>query len=202
MTTRKSPTTETGGYTLLELMVAVTVGAVVMTAVYSVFSTAIRSERSANNALTPLRSARYAFAVLARDARNLDPLCLPTEIQCGESSCLFPVADGAGRRKWVEYEEKEGRLVKTTWTDSGEGPDRKDPLAVLIVCRELSKAVFRSTKRGKTLLSEDSMDKRNVLPGMLGLRLHFGPEASPRTTYRSSVFLEISPQLQTVAKPK
>ena len=183
-------------------MIAVVVGALVMTAVYSVFSTAVRSERGAQKALAPMHSARYAFAVLARDARNLDPFCLPEEIRCGESSCLFPVTTDSGGRNWVEYTAEDGRLVKTTWPDSGDGPDRKNPGRVLTVCRELARAVFETAKRGKTLLSENSMDKRDVVPGMLGLRLHFGQNDSPRTTYRTAVLLEITPQPRSVQQPE
>ncbi|OEU68783.1 MAG: hypothetical protein BA863_06580 [Desulfovibrio sp. S3730MH75] len=175
-------------------MIAVLVGALVMTAVYSVFTTAVRTERGTQKALTPLRGARYAFTVLEKDIRNLDPFCLPQDIHCKDSSCLFPVVDESGKRIWVEYKTDDKELKKIIWSDSTDGPDREKQLSEWTLCRDLSKAVFETVSRGNNLLPEDSMDERRTFPGMIDLKLVFGENESPRNTYRSSVLLEITPQ--------
>lgn len=194
MTTRKSPTTDQEGFTLLELMIAILIGALVMTAVYSVFTAAVRTEKSTQKALVPLRGARYAFSILERDLSNLDPFCQPREIRCEESSCLFPVEDGSGKRTWSEYSLENGKLQKTGWPDSGDSPNREKALSRLTLCRGLAKVVFKKVPRGKSPLPEDSMDERRSFPGMINLTLRFGRDESPRDTYRTSVLFEITPQ--------
>lgn len=123
--TRKSPITEQGGFTLLELLIAALVGGLVMTAVYSVFSTAVRTEQSTRRVLEPLRSARYAFTVLDRDVRNMDPQCLPQDIRCKDESCTFPVLDRSGKRHWVEFTARNGQLEKISRPDFGGVPHRE-----------------------------------------------------------------------------
>ncbi|GKT27784.1 prepilin-type N-terminal cleavage/methylation domain-containing protein, partial [Aduncisulcus paluster] len=89
--TRTSPITDPiadqSGFTLLGLLVAITIGSVVLTAVYSIFVTATRVERGAQAVLSPMRSAAYAFSMLGRDVRNLDPLCSASDISCQDSKC-------------------------------------------------------------------------------------------------------------------
>jgi len=193
--TRISPTTDANGFTLLELLVAMTVGAVVLTAVYSIFVTATRVEKGAQAILTPMRSASYAFSMLGRDVRNLDPLSPASNILCNAGKCRFPVVDKKGKRIWVQYILKDKILWREEREDKNGKPKKGKPRSKMELCNGVVEARFKLTPRGRgTKLSGDSTVASKPGPGMIGLVLDFKEGPSRRDVFRSRILLEVTPQ--------
>ncbi|TIH18114.1 prepilin-type N-terminal cleavage/methylation domain-containing protein [Marinifilum sp. JC120] len=193
--TRISPTTDEGGFTLLELLVAITVGAVVLTAVYSIFVTATRVEKGAQAMLTPMRSASYAFSMLGRDVRNLDPLCAVSDIICKKTKCQFPILDEKGKRIWVQYVLKENRLWREQRKDKKGKPEKGKPLSKMELCSGVVEIRFKLTNRGHGGGATGDLNTASkVGPGMIGLVLDFKEGPSRRAIYRSQILLEVTPQ--------
>ncbi|MFW5501419.1 MULTISPECIES: PilW family protein [unclassified Maridesulfovibrio] len=199
MITRTSPTTDPiadqGGFTLLELLVAITIGSVVLTAVYSIFVTATRVERGAQAVLSPMRSAAYAFSMLGRDVRNLDPLCSASDISCQDSKCQFPVLDEKGKRIWVRYVLKESTLWREERKDKKGKPEKGKPISKMELCSGVVETRFKLTARGHGGNAAGAGTTTAVSgPGMIGLVLDFKEGPSRRSVFRSQVLLEVTPQ--------
>ncbi|WP_319777159.1 prepilin-type N-terminal cleavage/methylation domain-containing protein [Maridesulfovibrio sp.] len=195
MRTRTSPTTDAAGFTLLELLVAITIGSVVLTAVYSIFVTATKVERKAQAVLSPMRSAAYAFSMLGRDVRNLDPLCRNSDISCHTNSCRFPIVDEKGKRVWVLYILKENILWREQRKDKNGKPEKGKPFSKMELCSGVVETRFSLTARGHGggVTGELNTATKSG-PGMIGLVLDFKEGVSRRDIYRSQILLEVTPQ--------
>ncbi|WP_320006594.1 prepilin-type N-terminal cleavage/methylation domain-containing protein [Maridesulfovibrio sp.] len=194
MKTRTSPTTDAGGFTLLELLVAITIGSVVLTAVYSIFVTATKVETKAQAVLSPMRSAAYVFSMLGRDVRNLDPQCQDSDITCHEGKCQFPIVNKKGERIWVRYVLEERTLWREERADKKGKPEKGKPLSKMELCSELVESRFRLTARGHGGGVTGELNAANESgPGMIGLVLDFREGPSRREVFRSQVLLEVTP---------
>ncbi len=92
---RKSPTGN-AGFTLLELLLALSIGSIVAAAVYGSFHTAIKAKTRAEAAMKPLRTARYVFSAIKRDLQNIAVNSHVVEVDCNAEHCSFPVStDGS-----------------------------------------------------------------------------------------------------------
>ena len=195
MKTRTSPTTDESGFTLLELLVAITIGSVVLTAVYSIFVTATKVEQKAQAVLSPMRSAAYTFSMLGRDVRNLDPSCRAGDILCRDSKCRFPVVDEKGQRIWVRYELKGGTFWREERKDKNGKPKKGKPLSKLELCSGVVEVRFKLTERGHGGgVTGELNTATETGPGMIGLVLDFKEGHSRRDVYRSQILLEVTPQ--------
>ncbi|MGE4557982.1 MAG: PilW family protein [Desulfovibrionaceae bacterium] len=192
MTRRTSPTIEASGFTLLELLVAITVGSIVITAVYAVFSTALRTQRKAQQTIGPMRSARYAFERLANDARNLDPFCRPADVECAGETCRFPILDAQGARLWVQYAGQDGRLVRKLANNTADAADAQHPGQIDFLCSNVARASF-SLKSKQGLAVARSTPKGAAAPDAIGLKLVFGKGTQPRAVFDTLVMLEVTP---------
>ena len=195
MKTRTSPITDEGGFTLLELLVAITIGSVVLTAVYSIFVTATKVEQRAQAVLSPMRSASYVFSMLGRDVRNLDPQCRVTDIHCHSEKCQFPIVDKKGKRIWVRYVLKEDVLWREERMDKKGKPEKGKPLANLELCSGVVEIRFKLTQRGDGGGVTGELKAANESgPGMIGLVMDFKEGPSRRDIFRSQILLEVTPQ--------
>ncbi|WP_163351930.1 prepilin-type N-terminal cleavage/methylation domain-containing protein [Desulfovibrio sp. JC010] len=195
MKTRTSPTTDEGGFTLLELLVAITIGSVVLTAVYSIFVTATKVEQRAQAVLTPMRSASYAFSMLGRDVRNLDPLCRNSDIVCHDSKCQFPILDKKGKRIWVRYVLEENILWREERRDKNGKLEKGKPLSKIELCSGVLETRFKLIARGHGGgVTGELNTATGSGPGMIGMVLDFKEGPSRREVYRSKILLEVTPQ--------
>ncbi len=195
MRTRTSPITDEGGFTLLELLVAITIGSVVLTAVYSIFVTATKVEQRAQTVLTPMRAASYAFNMLGRDVRNLDPQCKTSDIHCHSDTCQFPIVDKKGKRIWVRYVLKEDVFWREERKDKKGKPEKDKLISKLELCSGVVEIRFKLTKRGYGggVTGELKMAGESG-PGMIGLVMDFKEGPSRRDIFRSHILLEVTPQ--------
>lgn len=198
MKTQTSPITDEGGFTLLELLVAITIGSVVLTAVYSIFVTATKVEQRAQEVLSPMRSASYAFSMLGRDVRNLDPQCRDSDIVCNDGKCQFPIIDQKGERIWVRYVLKDDILWREQRKDKKGKPEKGKPLSKMELCSGVVETRFKLTKRGHGggVTGELNTSSESG-PGMIGMVLDFKEGPSRRDVFRSQILLEVTPQKKT-----
>ncbi|WP_419781841.1 PilW family protein [Maridesulfovibrio sp.] len=194
MKTRTSPTIDAGGFTLLELLVAITIGSVVLTAVYSIFVTATKVEIKAQAVLSPMRSASYVFSMLGRDVRNLDPQCRDSDVTCQDGKCQFPIVDKKGERIWVRYVLEDATLWREERKDKKGKPEKGKPLSKMELCSELVEVRFRLTARGHGGgVTGELNTATGAGPGMIGLVLDFKEGPSRREVFRSQILLEVTP---------
>jgi prepilin-type N-terminal cleavage/methylation domain-containing protein len=192
VTRRTSPTIEASGFTLLELLVAITVGSIVITAVYAVFTTALRTQRKAQQVFGPMRSARYAFEALADDVRNLDPFSKPADVQCSGKTCQFPILTPLGARLWVQYTGQDGRLVRRLANNTAHAAGTQPSGQGDFLCSNVARASF-SLKSKQGLAAARSAPTAAPAPTAIGLQLVFGRGAQPRTVFDTLVMLEVAP---------
>jgi hypothetical protein len=159
------------------------VGSIVITAVYAVFSTALRTQRKAQQTIGPMRSARYAFESLANDARNLDPFCKPADVECAGETCRFPILDAQGARLWVQYAGQDGRLVRKLANNTADATDTQNSGQADFLCSNVARASF-------SLKSKQGLA---AAPDAIGLKLVFGKGTQPRTVFDTLVMLEVTP---------
>ena len=79
------------GFTLLELLMALSIGSIVLTAVYGTFHTAIKAKTRAEAAMTPLRTARYFFCALKTDIQHIPVNTKAASLDCKKDRCAFPI---------------------------------------------------------------------------------------------------------------
>lgn len=87
---RKSPT-GSHGFTLLELLLALSIGSIVVAAAYGTFHTAIKAKTRAEEAMTPLRTARYFFSALKGDLQLIRGDAHVDSLDCAADHCGFPI---------------------------------------------------------------------------------------------------------------
>ncbi len=89
---RKLPT-GSHGFTLLELLMAISIGSIVVTAVYGTFHTAIKAKTRAEETMAPLRSARYFFSAMKENLQLLREDAHVDNLDCETDHCSFPIRD-------------------------------------------------------------------------------------------------------------
>lgn len=166
------------GFTLLELVVAMTIGSIIMTAVYGTFNTAMKARTRSIKILTPLREARFVCDLFRKDANNFHPLGEIKDLVCSPGSCSFPIRTDNGKKNLVRYElNVAGELTRQVETDSA--PQR------MLLSRNVETAEF--SPKFKT-------DKKHSSMAMLvTLVLTFNHE-SKKENFSHNVFFELGPQ--------
>lgn len=79
------------GFTLLELLLALSIGSIVATAVYGTFHTAIKAKTRAEAAIKPLRTARYFFSAIKTDLQHIPANTKSADLDCKAQRCTFPI---------------------------------------------------------------------------------------------------------------
>jgi len=182
---RTSPTGNQTGFTLLEVLMAITVSMIVVTASYTVFHTAMSARRKSLAAIAPLKEARFAFATLARDLRALHPDVKPEDVVCRERLCRFPILDARGERQWIRYRLQKDALLREIFDPQlKSGATSVDPPHI-VAADQLEDASF-GANQPKTAPGV------SALPRSIDLKLVFrGPAAA---TYNYKVLLETQPE--------
>lgn len=90
-----------GGFTLIELMLAITIGSVVMTAVYLTFNTAVGSQQRIQRAAEASQASRFFMELMRSDLKNL---AAKPESLTGNSERLSLLSMGPdGKPQTVSY---------------------------------------------------------------------------------------------------
>jgi prepilin-type N-terminal cleavage/methylation domain-containing protein len=166
------------GFTLIELMIALTLGVIVLSAVHAAFSTAMDSQRRGSRVATELQAWRYFSMRLQRDLKNLivtdkqslngdeETLRLRSEvpengadwvqyryIQTPSGGQIRRAVGAAGQAETVVYDTVEGLRLRylqgTEWRDHNEGQ-----LPGALAC------IVKVSGRTKELLIALEVDKR------------------------------------------
>lgn len=182
---RTSPTGSQTGFTLLEVLLAVTVSSIVVTAAYAVFHTAMTARRTSLEAVAPLKQARFAFATLARDLRALHPDCQPKDLDCRGQLCRFPILDAHGERQWIRYRLQDGDLLREEYD-----PQPQAGAAAAEYGRVVAAARLADVNFGVNL--PKTGPGARVLPRTIDLSLTFHGAATP--IYNYTVLLEMQPE--------
>ncbi len=72
-------------------MLALSIGAIVATAVYGTFHTAIKAKTRAEAVMTPLRTARYFFSAIKADLQHIPVNTNIAALECSADHCTFPI---------------------------------------------------------------------------------------------------------------
>ncbi len=108
---RKSPT-GSRGFTLLELLLALSIGSIVVAAVYGTFHTAIKAKTRAEDVMTPLRSARYFFSAIKSDLQRIRADAHVVNLECAGETCGIPIRSGNVPMRAVYLLNSKKELVK------------------------------------------------------------------------------------------
>ncbi len=166
------------GFTLLELVVAMTIGSIIMTAVYGTFNTAMKARTRSEKIFKPLREARFVCDLFRKDANNFHPLGQIKDLVISPGTCSFPIRSGNGKKMLVRYElNAAGELTRQVETDS---TSQKMLLSRNVEIAEFSPK-FKTGKKdiGMTML--------------VTLLLTFNHEFETET-FSYNVFFELGPQ--------
>ncbi len=180
---RKSPT-GSYGFTLLELLLALSIGSIVVAAVYGTFHTAIKAKTRAEEAMTPLRNARYFFSAIKGDLMHIRGDAHVADLLCEGDHCGFPIrADNKPAN--VRYLLNSRReLVKEFWPDEADA-DKADRAMVEKKSEVLGRDVLQ--------LHFDKQVKRNRATGgatvLLSISVNFAAQPEPMR-YEYAIFVE------------
>ena len=181
MTTLKSPTGR-GGFTLLELLIALSIGSIVVAAVYGAFHTAIKAKERTDAALSPLRNARYVFAALTADARSLYGGSQAGDIVCAEEDCRFPLRRKGAKLFHAHYfVNRKRQFIRETFWKEMAGNAAPEHLEQRILCDDVNKVFF-------------VLEQKSSPPGaMIKLSLELENKPEP-VRYENGVLLETPPR--------
>ncbi|EHJ47066.1 hypothetical protein DFW101_1055 [Solidesulfovibrio carbinoliphilus subsp. oakridgensis] len=179
------PDPSQSGFTLLELTIALTLGALLLSAAYASFHAAMAGRDRTQRALEPLMRARYVFASLSRDLLRLHEECTDKDFACEEHSCLFPILDPHGEKIFIRYAFIDGELRRERFAPGERAPDAAAPAATSVVAGNLSQVMFYTHK---ALLTKDKW-----FPRLVDLDLDFGRGTQRQERYSHAVYLETTP---------
>ncbi len=176
------PTGSKNGFTLLELIVAMSIGAMMLTCVYFVFHTSLKAHNRASQAMDALQWARYAFSRFTEDVRNIrhDDKQAPG---CVGNECVLPVYDKIIGQAWVQYvREQEGTLVRKVVHADRQKPDFSASDAFITIIGEQVKKV--------TFGSETGSKSRVGKPTLLSMALDMGSTPDKTKHFEKKVVVE------------
>lgn len=112
------------GFTLLEVLVALAVFAVVSTAAYGGLRVVLDGRERAGDLGATLADLQAAFAVVAGDLVQRAEDAVPVHDPGAPAPRLvWDRRDGVGGRERVAYEVTDGVLYRLLWRTAGDGPD-------------------------------------------------------------------------------
>jgi prepilin-type N-terminal cleavage/methylation domain-containing protein len=174
-----------GGFTLLELLIALSLGALLLGAAYASFHAAMSGRERAQQASKPLSLARYVFTSFSRDVRRLHETCADKDFSCQDGNCLFPILDANGEKIWVRYRFDKGALRREQFTAGEKAPKANSPTATTLVAEDLSLVVFHTERT--------AWKKDKLHPKLVKIDLYFEAEAGHREHFTHAVYLETTP---------
>ncbi|MHC1711290.1 MAG: prepilin-type N-terminal cleavage/methylation domain-containing protein [Solidesulfovibrio sp.] len=175
-----------GGFTLLELLIALTLGALLLSAAYASFHAAMAGRERAQRTSQSLSLAKYVFATFSRDVRRLHEECADEDFSCQDGKCLFPILDANGEKIWVRYRFANGELRREQFAANEKAPGAGPPVATTVVAGKLSRVVFQTQK---TAWKKDAL-----FPRLITIDLNFEPEAGRRERFTHAVYVETTPR--------
>jgi prepilin-type N-terminal cleavage/methylation domain-containing protein len=139
--------TGNSGFTLLELLVAITISTVVLTAVYGSFNAAITAQKRSEKALRPLCEARYLFSFFKKDLGQLPLKTKPDNIKMEAGLCKIPFKTEDGIIADIIYKlDNRGQVIRQISL-----PDEKTDINAVIATGV--KSVLFDKKTGKNSYS-------------------------------------------------
>jgi prepilin-type N-terminal cleavage/methylation domain-containing protein len=179
------PISRTGsrrGFTLLEVMVAMTLGAMLMTASYGVFSVAVQTSKTVETHSDRMQRFRYVFSSLRRDLLNSATVSAMgrDKISFNENNLAVFTLDDAGRQWFVDYALKDGALIRSARLTGVTPPPAPE---VNLLGTGVSKCDFR-------YLGKNGWEKRlrTVWPKAVRMELGFrNSEREPERMYSFTV---------------
>ncbi len=133
------------GFTLLELVLAMTIGSILMTAVYGLLNTVVKARQSSEAAIEPLREARYVFDLLKKDAARFHPTGKRNDLVCDTGKCTFPIQIETGGKAIVTYElDNENRLTRQVVDKDPLLPENDVDPRIMLLSQRIQTAVFRA----------------------------------------------------------
>lgn len=112
---RKNATPDRRGFTLVEVMVAVTLLGLILASVLATFTVFAKSVAGLGNYATMSRDSRGGLEVISRDLHVADSLTLATE---NEMTMVLP-ADAGGGTVNYKYDSQKGSFTRTAVDSSG-----------------------------------------------------------------------------------
>lgn len=164
----------------MELLVALSIGGIVLACVYMTFHEALRTQARSKDILNTLQWARYTFKHFAGDVRNARP-GIAGEIECGGKTCRIPLSGKHGEQIWVQYRfDGQGRLVRELFKGKKTRGTGSRLLSSITVAERLSSADFTMSHSG------DGSIKQKIMT----LTLSFGECRKIVAHYEKKVLLE------------
>jgi len=156
------------GFTLLEMMIAVTIAVILMTTIYGVFSSNSRARMKVEESSRQVHQARVFFDRLSRELRGAN-------WSLNRPEAVFICAKEDNRFK---------EIVFTTSMDASAGTAGDDGTTVRYVLEKISEGgetpssedrqtLYRSISRNEGAGADSSGSKYTILTGLVGLDLRF-----------------------------
>lgn len=175
------------GFTLLELLIALSISGMILVAVYGAFAAANRATRTLDASESRRLNLSYACRMLQRDLRSAVPPPAGEEGDnlWGVTECRFKSLAGDGTKGVVCYRLAEGKLERL-YKPAAQGgkaaaPERKDAVA-----GGVTKVAFNYFTEGNW---KDSLRPKQW-PAAVAAELTFG-EGAEASTFRQVVRLEV-----------
>lgn len=190
-----SPTGRAAGFTLLELLVALSISSLIMMTAYGTFATATRASRRVDAHARVMQNARHAFASIGSDVLNAQAPTLdsPRCSQWAGDRLVFAALDREGKRGVVSYAEKDDRLYRT-WQPAAEAqPAVKAAATSLPVAYGLRRVSFEYLHAGKWHRKLDPSQWPKVVAVKLRLE---DSKAEMTAAFRQIIRFEVQPLWQ------
>ncbi len=177
---RKLPT-GSHGFTLLELLLALSIGSIVVAAVYGTFHTAIKAKTRAEEAMTPLRTARYFFSTLKGDLQRIPGDAHVDSLDCAADHCGFPIRTGNAPMKVLYLVNSRRELVKELREDKTDAGKTIAATRHEVLGRDVTQLHFE-----KQVKNNKATDAATVL---LSISVSFASKPDP-TRYDYAILVE------------